>query len=105
MIYTEEELKAYLEYLKKLYFMVIQVFQPELQVEGKQQSPDAVIQKASENIIISSGTTQIFQYLMIPFNEWIYIDCPLTGHKGRPTSTISVYGSSDNRKVGQQEGD
>ena len=88
-IYTREELDSYIAYSKALWDMVVGAFDGgmHLDVESKYNLDEknkfvAEYVKAFENVL-APVKLQVYVGVLLSFDRWLYMDCPVTGHKGR----------------------
>lgn len=86
--HTKEELEGYLEYSKMLWDKIEKKFNTDNLVkmenaytDDKKAIIDNYVKAVSE--VMSPIKQAVFNSTMLSFNEWLYSDCPLTGHKGR----------------------
>ena len=102
-IYTREELDGYIAYSKALWDMVVDAFDGgmHLDVESLHDNRDeknkfvAEYVKAFENVL-APVKLQVYVGVLLSFDKWLYMDCPITGHKGRAMSEpVSFHDSNE----------
>ena len=87
--YTVEDMEQYIEYARKLYDMVNNAFSPpQMKIEKGETDPMDKYMEAVQVIATMNGDTaqKIFFSLLKNFDDWMWSDCPFTGHKGKPVT-------------------
>ena len=86
--YTKEEVEGYLAYSKKLWDTIEQKFDANegIKIEQMESSEAKEFVKEYSKVlaeVLSPVKQMVFNQTLIDFRTWVYVNCPLTGHKGR----------------------
>lgn len=109
-IYTKEDLETYIEYTVMLHRMIMDAFSLQSPVHIEDTSPDVAdkITSALDNATMTSAMVNavetVFKELMIPFSEWLFNDCPFTGHKAKeiPRTNLHTVIGFDTKELGKE---
>ena len=84
--YTEEDLDTYIEYTRLLYEKIKMAFTPKIEIKRSDGTPmDEYMEKMTTLLTMNLGAVdKVYTSTLMPFGTWMYTDCPITGHKGKP---------------------